>query len=84
MTLEESVLPGGFGAAVLEALADADDAAALAPLKRIGLPDGKFVDHGSVSDLRRQVRIDAAGIKEQIEEAIAAHGLTPAGAAVEA
>jgi 1-deoxy-D-xylulose-5-phosphate synthase len=84
VTLEESVLPGGFGAAVLEVLADADDATVLAPLKRIGLPDGKFVDHGSVSDLRRELRIDAAGIKEQIDEAIAAHGLVPAGVAVEA
>jgi 1-deoxy-D-xylulose-5-phosphate synthase len=85
VTLEESVLPGGFGSAVLEVLADADDAAVLLPLKRIGLPDGKFVDHGSVSDLRRLVRIDEAGIEAQIEEAIAAHGLTPAlGAALEA
>ncbi len=84
VTLEESVLPGGFGAAVLEVLADAGDSAALAPLKRIGLPDGKFVDHGSVGDLRRQVRIDAPGIKEQIDEAVAAHGLRPAGVAVEA
>jgi 1-deoxy-D-xylulose-5-phosphate synthase len=82
VTLEESVLPGGFGAAVLEVLADTDGAAALAPLKRIGLPDGKFVDHGSVTDLRRLVRVDAEGIQAQIEEAIAAHGLTPAGIAV--
>ena len=84
VTLEESVLPGGFGAAVLEVLADADEADALPPLKRIGLPDGRFVDHGSVADLRRQVRIDAPGIREQIEEAVAAHGLRPAGVAVEA
>jgi 1-deoxy-D-xylulose-5-phosphate synthase len=84
VTLEESVLPGGFGAAVLEVLADADGVDAVPPLKRIGLPDGRFVDHGSVSDLRRLVRIDAPGIKEQIDEAIAAHGLTPAGIAVEA
>jgi 1-deoxy-D-xylulose-5-phosphate synthase len=85
VTLEESVLPGGFGSAVLEVLADADDAAVLLPLKRIGLPDGKFVDHGSVSDLRRLVRIDEAGIEAQIEEAILAHGLTPAlSAALEA
>ncbi len=84
VTLEESVLPGGFGAAVLEVLADADAAGTRAPVKRIGLPDGKFVDHGSVTDLRRLVRIDTPGVKQQIEEAIAAHGLTPAGVAVEA
>ncbi len=80
VTLEESVLPGGFGSAVLEVLADADAAAGaptMPPLKRIGLPDGKFVDHGSVSDLRRLVRIDEAGIRAQIDEAIGALGLDP-------
>ena len=82
VTLEESVLPGGFGSAVLEVLADADadgdDASSMPPLKRIGLPDGKFIDHGSVSDLRRLVRIDEGGIRAQIDEAIAALGLDPA------
>jgi 1-deoxy-D-xylulose-5-phosphate synthase len=84
VTLEESVLPGGFGSAVLETLADAgvDE---LPPVKRIGLPDGKFVDHGSVTDLRALVRVDEAGIRTQIEEAIATHGLSPqAGSPVEA
>jgi 1-deoxy-D-xylulose-5-phosphate synthase len=84
VTLEESVLTGGFGTAVLEVLADADEAQDLPPVKRIGLPDGKFVDHGSVTDLRRLVRLDVPGVVEQIEEAIAAHGLRPAGVAIEA
>ncbi len=84
VTLEESVLPGGFGTAVLEVLADAEGAQGLPPVKRIGLPDGKFVDHGSVTDLRRLVRLDVPGVVEQIEEAIAAHGLRPAGVAIEA
>jgi 1-deoxy-D-xylulose-5-phosphate synthase len=83
VTLEESVLPGGFGSSVLEVLADAGPGTAV-PLKRIGLPDGKFVDHGSVADLRALVRIDEAGILAQVEEAIAAHGLIPAGTPVEA
>jgi 1-deoxy-D-xylulose-5-phosphate synthase len=76
VTLEESVLPGGFGSAVLEALADSglED---LPPVKRIGLPDGKFVDHGSVSDLRALVGIDEAGIQAQVEEALEAHRLVP-------
>jgi 1-deoxy-D-xylulose-5-phosphate synthase len=86
VTLEESALAGGFGGAVLELLADAGDAAfTRVPVKRIGLPDGAFVDHGSVADLRRQLRIDEAGITVQILEAIAAHGLRPgAGVPVEA
>jgi 1-deoxy-D-xylulose-5-phosphate synthase len=85
VTLEESVLAGGFGSAVLEVLADADDTSPLPPIKRIGLPDGAFVDHGSVSDLRALVRIDEDGIRAQIETALALHGLRPAErAAVEA
>ena len=85
VTLEESVLPGGFGAAVLEVLADATPPAPVPAVKRIGLPDGSFVDHGSVSDLRALVRLDEAGIQAQIEEAIAVHRLQPrARAAVEA
>jgi 1-deoxy-D-xylulose-5-phosphate synthase len=86
VTLEESTLAGGFGGAVLEMLADAGEAGiGGVPVKRIGLPDGAFVDHGSVADLRRQLRIDEAGIKAQILEAIAAHGLRPwAGVPVEA
>jgi len=86
VTLEESTLAGGFGGAVLELLADAGDAGiGGVPVKRIGLPDGAFVDHGSVADLRRELRIDEAGIKAQILEAIAAHGLRPgAGVPVEA
>lgn len=63
--------------AVLEALAEAGDTGFLAPVRRIGLPDGRFVDHGSVVDLRHQVRVDEEGIRTSIEEAIAAHGLTP-------
>ncbi len=84
VTLEESVLPGGFGSAVLEALADSEERSSFAPVKRIGLPDGKFVDHGSVSDLRALVRLDEAGISAQVEAAIAVHGLSPRGAPVEA
>ena len=80
VTLEESALPGGFGAAVLELLADASPPATRPPVKRIGIPAGSFVDHGSVSDLRRVLGLDEAGIRAQVQEAIAALGLIPAGA----
>ena len=43
VTLEDHVLAGGFGSAVLEALQEADCPAAV---ERIGWPD-KFVEHGS-------------------------------------
>ena len=80
VTLEESVVTGGFGSAVLELLEERPDhRAALrdVPLRIIGIPGDRFVDHGSVSDLRRLIRLDAAGIEAQIRETLAELGLTP-------
>jgi 1-deoxy-D-xylulose-5-phosphate synthase len=81
VTLEESVVTGGFGSAVLEALEEAslgDEALRAVPVKVIGLPADHFVDHGSVSDLRRYLRIDTEGIAEQIRETMAQARLAPA------
>ncbi len=78
VTLEESVVAGGFGSAVLETLAEAglaDPPLRAVPVKRIGIPADRFVDHGSVGDLRRIIRLDAEGILEQIRETIAELGL---------
>jgi 1-deoxy-D-xylulose-5-phosphate synthase len=75
VTLEESALPGGFGSAVLEVLAEG--AAALPPVRRIGIPAGRFVDHGSVADLRRLIGLDVPGIRAQVEEAIAELAIGP-------
>ena len=80
VTLEESALAGGFGSAVLEALADAslaDPTLRDLPVVRIGIPDDRFVDHGAVGDLRRLIRLDTPGIAEQIREALAELGVTP-------
>lgn len=72
VTLEESVVSGGFGGAVLESLA-ADEAAGGVPvtarLLTVGIPAGSFVDHGSVSDLRTLIGLDEAGIERQIRAA---------------
>ncbi len=46
-------------------------------VRRIGIPAGRFVDHGSVGDLRRVLRLDEAGILAQVEEAIVELGLSP-------
>ena len=54
VTLEDGVLNGGFGSAVLEFLADNGIGI---PVHRLGLPD-KFVAHGSLRDLYRECRID--------------------------
>jgi 1-deoxy-D-xylulose-5-phosphate synthase len=79
VTLEESVVSGGFGSAVLEALTDAalDDETLRLPVKIIGLPADHFVDHGAVSDLRRYLRIDSDGITEQVHETIAELDIAP-------
>ena len=79
-TLEESVVSGGFGSAVLEALAVAgltDPTVRAVPVKLIGLPAGRFVDHASATDLRRVLRLDVAGITEQLREAVAEAGIAP-------
>jgi 1-deoxy-D-xylulose-5-phosphate synthase len=81
VTLEESVAVGGFGAAVLEALAEAglrDAALREVPIRIIGLSGDRFVDHGSVGDLRRLTRLDVEGLLEQIHEALGAVEARPA------
>jgi 1-deoxy-D-xylulose-5-phosphate synthase len=49
VTLEDHVITGGFGSAVLEALQEADCPVAV---ERIGWPD-KFIEHGSNPDVIR-------------------------------
>ena len=49
VTMEDHVLAGGFGSAVLEALQEADCPVAV---ERIGWPD-KFVEHGSSTEILR-------------------------------
>jgi 1-deoxy-D-xylulose-5-phosphate synthase len=80
VTLEESTASGGFGSAVLEALEEArlvDPAFRNVPLRILGIPGDRFVEHGSVGDLRVLLRLDAAGILEQVREALVALRATP-------
>jgi 1-deoxy-D-xylulose-5-phosphate synthase len=61
-TVEENVLAGGFGSAVLELLAEEQ----LAPrVLRLGLPD-HFVEQGTQQELRVLCGIDGPGIARQI------------------
>ncbi len=74
VTLEESIAAGGFGSAVLETITEAaltDESLRGLPVRIIGLPGDKFVDHGAVTDLRHTLRLDVEGIAEQIREAAA-------------
>jgi len=59
LTVEENVLAGGFGSAVLELLAD-NDLFGLT-VKRLGIPD-VFMEHGTQEILRKKYDLDAAGI----------------------
>ena len=80
VTLEESVATGGFGSAVLELIEEArlaDPGYRETAVRIVGLPGDRFVDHGSVGDLRRELRIDEAGIVEQIRETLTALRAVP-------
>jgi 1-deoxy-D-xylulose-5-phosphate synthase len=80
VTFEESVVSGGFGSAVLELIEEArlaDPAYRDVAVRIVGIPGGRFVDHGSVADLRRVLRLDAAGLVEQVRESLATLRLTP-------
>ena len=80
VTIEESVVSGGFGSGVLELFEEArlaDAGYRDTALKILGLPADRFIDHGSVSDLRRLLRLDAAGIAAQIRETLEQLHATP-------
>ena len=63
ITIEDGVIRGGLGSAVLEYLADHD----LHPrVKRLGLPD-EFVEHGKPQELYHIVGIDKEGIKDAVK-----------------
>jgi 1-deoxy-D-xylulose-5-phosphate synthase len=61
ITVEENTLPGGFGSAVLELLADHQIQGTA--VKRLGIDD-HFVEHGPQNTLRAKYQLDAAAIVE--------------------
>jgi 1-deoxy-D-xylulose-5-phosphate synthase len=80
VTFEESVVSGGFGSAVLELLEEArlaDAAYRDVAVRVIGIPGDRFVDHGSVADLRRMLRLDVPGLTDQVRETAATLRLSP-------
>ncbi len=68
VTVEEGCLMGGFGAAVLEAIADLQLVSG--PIRRLGLPD-HFVEHGERGELLANLGLDATGIARACREASA-------------
>jgi 1-deoxy-D-xylulose-5-phosphate synthase len=65
VTVEENVLAGGFGSAVMEVLAEAGMSAI--PILRLGIPDS-FVEHGPREALLKSLGLDAEGIAGQVEK----------------
>jgi 1-deoxy-D-xylulose-5-phosphate synthase len=87
VTFEESVVTGGFGSGVLEAMEEArlvDPAYREVAVRVLGIPGDRFVDHGSVADLRRLIGLDTPGLTAQVREAMAQVQATPSGVAAEA
>jgi 1-deoxy-D-xylulose-5-phosphate synthase len=67
VTIEENVLPGGFGSAVLEHLEDAfgERQEDRARVLRIGLPD-RYVTHGKPALLRDEVGLTGEAVAEKV------------------
>jgi len=65
LTVEENVLQGGFGSAVLELLEE--EGLYSIQIKRLGIPD-LFVEHGPQSLLREKYGIDENGIYRGVME----------------
>ncbi len=64
VTVENGVIRGGLGSAVLEFMADNDYTP---KVKRLGIPD-QFIKHGSIPELYRLCGIDADSICKTIKE----------------
>jgi 1-deoxy-D-xylulose-5-phosphate synthase len=80
VTFEESVVSGGFGSGVLELIEEArlaDAAYRDVGVRMVGIPGDRFVDHGSVADLRRVLRLDAPGLADQVRETLTTLRVTP-------
>jgi 1-deoxy-D-xylulose-5-phosphate synthase len=71
VTIEENVLPGGFGSAVLEHLEDAfgERPGERARVLRVGLPD-RYVTHGKPALLREEVGLTGESVAERVLAAL--------------
>ena len=70
VTIEENVLPGGFGSGVLEHAEDAfADGSERARILRVGLPD-RYVTHGKPALLREEVGFTGEAVAERVLTAL--------------
>ncbi len=73
VTVEDNVLMGGFGSAVLEALADRDLLRETRVI-RFGIPD-EYVTHGKPALLREEIGLTPEAIAARVTEVIGAESL---------
>lgn len=64
LTIEEAVLQGGFGSAVLEF---AQENQASSRISRMGIPD-RFIEHGSVSKLLEEIGMTTENVVQKMNE----------------
>jgi len=64
VTIEENVLAGGFGSAVIELIQEGG--LSYVEVLRMGIPD-QFLDHGPQGVLRKKCGLDARGIMERVK-----------------
>ncbi len=70
ITVEENVIAGGFGSAIMERL---QSLGINTPVISIGLPD-QFLPHGAQNFLRQRYGLDGQGIYERIKQAFLRYG----------
>jgi 1-deoxy-D-xylulose-5-phosphate synthase len=66
ISIEENAIAGGAGAGIAEYLSTTDYTT---PIHIIGLPD-EFIEHGDRNELLASCKLDEAGLRDQINEAI--------------
>lgn len=66
ITIEDGILSGGFGSAVIEFMSDNGYSA---EVRRLGIPD-YFVEHGTQDELYHECGFDAEGIEMAVREMI--------------
>ncbi len=70
VTVEENVLAGGFGAAVVEHLSDAGAPAGAPQVLRFGIPD-RYVTHGKPELLHEEIGLTPERVAERIQGTLA-------------
>ena len=64
VTIEDGVITGGFGSAILEFMADNNYTN---NIKILGIPD-KFIKHGTTNKLKESIGLDSMGLRKEIEK----------------